>query len=296
MLKQTKGFISGFIACALISVLIMNVFAAPIYKTITAVYNDIKIIINGSDFIPKDVNGNIVEPFVYNGTTYLPIRAISEAFGMKVDWNSATQTINLTGSPSLSAKHSQEKTKVFEDSFINKPLDEKWTKTGSWTFDGENGLFASDTAKLTLSGISLDNTNNFTIEFEALTPTSCDTLFRLALGTNEKGKTTDHFIKDNYNSYNMSLYYGTYNNSYGQTYDIVYAENIIASYDTKKDTWYKIKFDVINKQANIYIDNNLVVSQKCSYTNQQFSFYCPRAGYGDNHKCYIRNFKLIIND
>ena len=48
--------------------------------------------INGEAFVPKDVNGKEVDVFAYNGTTYVPIRAISEAFGMDVDYDAATQT------------------------------------------------------------------------------------------------------------------------------------------------------------------------------------------------------------
>lgn len=34
--------------------------------------------------------------FLYNGTTYVPVRAISEAMGMDVSFNSATRTVQLT--------------------------------------------------------------------------------------------------------------------------------------------------------------------------------------------------------
>lgn len=42
-----------------------------------------------------DVNGNPVYPLLYNGTTYLPIRAVSNMLGLNVDWDGATQTVLL---------------------------------------------------------------------------------------------------------------------------------------------------------------------------------------------------------
>ena len=99
MLKQTKGFITGFIVCALFSVLIMNVFAAPIEKVITATYNNIKIYVDGNKIDPKDANGNAVEPFIYNGTTYLPVRAIGTAFGKSVEWDGANQSVYIGKNP-----------------------------------------------------------------------------------------------------------------------------------------------------------------------------------------------------
>lgn len=61
-----------------------------------AANNGINILINGNTLIPKDVNGNIVEPFLIDGTTYLPIRAVSEALGKTVDWDGDTQTVSIT--------------------------------------------------------------------------------------------------------------------------------------------------------------------------------------------------------
>ncbi|NCE63468.1 hypothetical protein D1159_02450 [Pseudoflavonifractor sp. 524-17] len=36
-------------------------------------------------------------PLSYNGTTYLPVRAVGEMVGMKVDWDGKSQTVSLTG-------------------------------------------------------------------------------------------------------------------------------------------------------------------------------------------------------
>ena len=46
-------------------------------------------------FIPKDVNGNIIEPFIVDGTTYLPIRAISEALNKEVLWDSESNAVRV---------------------------------------------------------------------------------------------------------------------------------------------------------------------------------------------------------
>lgn len=67
-------------------------------KTLTASYPGISIYLNSALITPKDANGTVVAPFIVNGTTYLPVRAIANALGLTVDWNGATYTISLTGS------------------------------------------------------------------------------------------------------------------------------------------------------------------------------------------------------
>ncbi|MCI8539680.1 MAG: copper amine oxidase N-terminal domain-containing protein [Oscillospiraceae bacterium] len=62
-------------------------------------YRDIKICIDGQFITPKDVNGNVVEPFIYNGTTYLPVRAVGEALGKSVEFDSSTYTVYLGAKP-----------------------------------------------------------------------------------------------------------------------------------------------------------------------------------------------------
>lgn len=64
-------------------------------QTIDVDYLDIKLVVNGKEVTPKDVNGNVVEPFAYNGTTYLPVRAVGEALGKTVRWDGETKTVHL---------------------------------------------------------------------------------------------------------------------------------------------------------------------------------------------------------
>ena len=66
-------------------------------RDISAYYNNIRLVIDGELITPKDANGNIVEPFIYNGTTYLPVRAVGEALGKEVSWEGSTHTVYIGG-------------------------------------------------------------------------------------------------------------------------------------------------------------------------------------------------------
>lgn len=69
--------------------------ASQITKSIQATYNNIKIIVDGQQVSTNKNN----EPFIYNGTTYLPIRAVGEAVGKQVSWDGRTNTVYLGDSP-----------------------------------------------------------------------------------------------------------------------------------------------------------------------------------------------------
>ena len=69
--------------------------AGPAVQDITAsLANDIKITLNGDAWTPMD-NGTAMAPIIYNGRTYLPVRAVGEAVGLPVDWDEATRTVIL---------------------------------------------------------------------------------------------------------------------------------------------------------------------------------------------------------
>lgn len=51
---------------------------------------------NGEVQTMKTATGAVVYPMIDGGTTYLPIRAVSNMLGLDVDWEQATQTVKLT--------------------------------------------------------------------------------------------------------------------------------------------------------------------------------------------------------
>ncbi len=90
---KRRGLIAGVLVCTMLTSGV--VFAKQAVETIRVTYDNIKILIDGKEYQPTDVNGNIVEPFIYNGTTYLPVRAIANAFDKEVDWEAQTSTVTL---------------------------------------------------------------------------------------------------------------------------------------------------------------------------------------------------------
>ena len=97
-LHNLKWFLLGMATCILISSLIITIVAANRERRVTAelIYRDIKITLDGNELIPKDAQGNVVEPFIIDGTTYLPVRGISSALGLDIDWDGTTNTVILT--------------------------------------------------------------------------------------------------------------------------------------------------------------------------------------------------------
>ena len=96
MKKQSmRNFIYGFFTALLLLAFVVPSFAESASRQITAIYGGIEIYINGAKLVPKDVNGNYVQPFVVDGTTYLPIRAVAEAVGYDVNYDDETHTATL---------------------------------------------------------------------------------------------------------------------------------------------------------------------------------------------------------
>lgn len=85
---------AGLLVATLAFGMVIPAMAATI-KQLNASYGGIKISLDGVEFVPKDVNGNVVEPFTVDGTTYLPVRAVANAFGLEVGWDQETQTVIL---------------------------------------------------------------------------------------------------------------------------------------------------------------------------------------------------------
>lgn len=95
-MKKVRKVLCLMLAFALVlGVATASVAATVTKKQLTAEYSGIQITLDGQKIEPKDANGVTVEPFIVDGTTYLPVRALSNALGLDVNWDQATQTVIL---------------------------------------------------------------------------------------------------------------------------------------------------------------------------------------------------------
>ena len=93
MKKRMQGLIAGII----IGITLTGgmTFAKSGTERLEAVFNNIKLYVDGIKITSKDAAGKTVEPFIHNGTTYLPVRAVGEALGKQVKWDGKTQSVYI---------------------------------------------------------------------------------------------------------------------------------------------------------------------------------------------------------
>lgn len=83
----------------IVAVFSVGVFAGNNMQAITAYLNyGITVEYNDVDQVMTDANGTRVYPVTYNGTTYLPVRAVANMLGVKVDWDGPTNHVLLGNS------------------------------------------------------------------------------------------------------------------------------------------------------------------------------------------------------
>lgn len=109
MKKSTRIF--SLLLVLLMAVCLTAPALAALNKKTIEVYTGVDIYIDDVKLNPTDVNGNPVEAFVYNGTTYLPVRAVGEAVGKVVQWEGKTNSVYL-------GKHTGERPAVWLEDMV----------------------------------------------------------------------------------------------------------------------------------------------------------------------------------
>lgn len=89
---EWKGVLTGAVVMLLLTGV---VYAASGTVPAQLLYENIRIFLDGDELVPKDANGVTVEPFIIDGTTYVPIRAISEAYDKEVSWDEEKKEIHI---------------------------------------------------------------------------------------------------------------------------------------------------------------------------------------------------------
>lgn len=94
MKERAKGLVAGILIAATVFGTAGTALAATGALTLNVIPVNIKV--NNKVFKPKDVNGKDVMVFAYNGTTYAPLRALAEAYGLEVGWDQASGTATVS--------------------------------------------------------------------------------------------------------------------------------------------------------------------------------------------------------
>lgn len=92
--NNLKIMLSGVIIGAILTSGI-TAFASNQSIDIPVTFKNIKIFVDGAELTPRDSYGNVLEPFIYNGSTYLPVRAVAEAVGKEVSYDANTNSVYL---------------------------------------------------------------------------------------------------------------------------------------------------------------------------------------------------------
>ena len=95
MKTKATYFLAGILSVVLVLGVSMTALAANDLLTITI--HPIQIMVNGETFHPKDAQGKEVMTFSVNGTSYAPVRALAEAYGLEVGYDAKTNTATVNG-------------------------------------------------------------------------------------------------------------------------------------------------------------------------------------------------------
>ena len=97
MKKRFLSFAAGALTALLISATTVTALAAS--GAIQIEVSPISVLVDGEVFQPKDAKGNDVMVFTYNGTTYAPLRALAEAYGLEVGYDGERHIATVSKQP-----------------------------------------------------------------------------------------------------------------------------------------------------------------------------------------------------
>ncbi len=97
MKRQLFAFLAGVLCMAAASWAGGGASAAE--QASLMVDPNIQVLVEGQPFHPTDVNGDPALVFVADGTTYAPLRALAEAYGLYVTYDASTRTAQVTAEP-----------------------------------------------------------------------------------------------------------------------------------------------------------------------------------------------------
>ena len=141
MKRRIGSFLAGATTTLLIGTLSVSALAAS--GSITLKVNPIRVLVNGEEFHPKDAKGNDALVFTYNGTTYAPLRALAEAYGLTVGYDSTAKaaTVSTPGTTTINVSASADGSFASQWKVEEKPVTDYGNeKIYTVTYSGSLGM------------------------------------------------------------------------------------------------------------------------------------------------------------
>ena len=93
MKKEAKNLITGIIIGSVLTCGLA--YAKSRTEMLEVTYDNIKVYKDNVLCELKDANGSTIEPFIANGTTYMPVRGTANLADMQVTWDGNTKSVYL---------------------------------------------------------------------------------------------------------------------------------------------------------------------------------------------------------
>lgn len=87
--KSLRSVLTTALVAALLVGVAVGAGVSMTSKNVDIYFRNIKMVVDGVEVDTP------AEPFIYNGSTYLPVRAVGEALGKEVNWDGDTSTVYI---------------------------------------------------------------------------------------------------------------------------------------------------------------------------------------------------------
>lgn len=153
-MKELRLLIIGLIAGALLATAGTSL-ASDLYEKITATKRaDYKVELDGKRVELKNA------PIVYDGSTYIPLRELSNVIGVGVEWNGKTQTVKLSSKDdSNQSVDEQENESMSDTEFLSL---NQLVQEYELTISVGDGILTIDDKKFTLPKADADKVEQVT--------------------------------------------------------------------------------------------------------------------------------------
>ncbi|SHK28955.1 stalk domain-containing protein [Anaerotignum lactatifermentans] len=106
-----KAFAAGVVATVVALQCGTFAYGKWMEEKISVIYQNIQVTVDDKELITTN------EPFIYNGTTYLPVHDVAEAVGKKVSWDNEKKIVRLYDSDVVESTKPDQKETSSQDCF-----------------------------------------------------------------------------------------------------------------------------------------------------------------------------------